>query len=72
MLTSQGFAVYDFICMTFTEEEAKLIYANRNQLSGWVGQEVGDGTIHQGTGYMTVCVPQNPSKFTFKIWALTL
>ena len=33
--------MYGFIYMTFIQEQAKWIYANRNQISGRMGQEVG-------------------------------
>lgn len=38
--------ICDFVSTTFIGEEMKLIHANRNQVSGWVGQEVGDGNVH--------------------------
>ena len=45
-LDTKQYKVYDFTYMTFAEEGTKLISANRHQISGGVGQEVGDGNVH--------------------------
>lgn len=53
-LDTKKYKMYDFIYMTFIED--KTICANRNQISGWLGQEVGNGNALKGTGYMTAYI----------------